>query len=1143
MFRTVPPLTLSPPQECSRKIGGFALVISLSLMAFILVLLLALTSFIQVESKNSTRTLTQLEARQNAMLALQMAIGQLQKTAGPDQRISARADINTSNTGNPNWIGIWDARAVDPSDPTQLIDSSSALEPSHATAPANNEPLVWLVNGAEDVNNGLSPDQPAVADPSSDNENIWLVQNLLGQSITESIKLQTSPIDESGNYAYWVDDLGIKASVQLTSSTPAPASGSDEHVQQLTTAPTFGSELISGFSDLFQLVHSSSSSADDFQQSLERVVFYDQLENLSAAGDRLTPENMAANFANIDTIGSYGVLADTLRGGLRRDLSYVLNNNTGLNTSPIATEVGSGVRIPFGNKDSNGFDRLPTPGPVGEIAPQNSWTGSEEVLPPTWDLVRSFLSNRPNSSGAMDPVAAPFPVLDNWNIEPSATHAILPIVTMVEFRFGMDISGANYSYAIEPNIVLCNPYNVTLNAADYSVVFTPIYSSAPSIPFTISPTTPAQSIPDLSFATHLGSSELAFNITDSLAPGEVKIYSLPADTFYNASSGGVISLSPGYSAASILIDTGVAIDPTLTASSTSKIELQEISQFHPKISLAVGHASAGNLPVPSITARYIETEPKRMDIKYDKDSPSTKQTKPFARMDGSMDPRTLITFRLSMTTPSNGYLTSGNQPGAQNHQLPGDHPARRSDGGTVSEVEAGMRSLIDSNPRAVISQRLGGWDNTPLYHFDSYRDADYTIPVSFDLIHAYWGGSIEGDGNGTSQVVLFDIPRANDPITSMGQLAQVNWGTGGKHPTYPLGNSYASIFYNANTPDFSFALNEALWDRFFFSTLPSTGLGNRPDELANTRLDYYDPQESTDLSALEGNQAYQLAASRLLIKGAFNINSTSVAAWTAFLGSIPLSDYAYELPLSGANTIDTDVRPYLRLRRTHGMDPTAHLNELYEWSGYRDISDDQIRAIADEVVNSIRQRGRPARSLAEFLNRDLNYPSDDTRNQKGILQAAIDTVMNQDDPTLSSDGQNALNDLPGIVGAPSLSNALIVEAALINADNPDAARGKLRATGAPGFVMQNDLITPLAPAMSARSDTFRIRTYGDARNSVTGKVSAKIWCEAYVQRVPEYVGGEAPETQTADLTAGSISDQFGRRFVVTHVRWLTENDI
>ncbi|MGE9291862.1 MAG: hypothetical protein ACQKBT_12760, partial [Puniceicoccales bacterium] len=79
--------------------------------------------------------------------------------------------------------------------------------------------------------------------------------------------------------------------------------------------------------------------------------------------------------------------------------------------------------------------------------------------------------------------------------------------------------------------------------------------------------------------------------------------------------------------------------------------------------------------------------------------------------------------------------------------------------------------------------------------------------------------------------------------------------------------------------------------------------------------------------------------------------------------------------------------------------------------------------------------------------------------------------------------------------------------------------------------------------MSARSDSFVIRTYGDARNPVTGEVIAKAWCEAVVQRLPDYLGGDAPETQPAELSGSPLSETFGRRYVATRIQWLTEQEI
>jgi hypothetical protein len=59
------------------------------------------------------------------------------------------------------------------------------------------------------------------------------------------------------------------------------------------------------------------------------------------------------------------------------------------------------------------------------------------------------------------------------------------------------------------------------------------------------------------------------------------------------------------------------------------------------------------------------------------------------------------------------------------------------------------------------------------------------------------------------------------------------------------------------------------------------------------------------------------------------------------------------------------------------------------------------------------------------------------------------------------------------------------------------------ATGAnkPGWVMQSDLLSPLAPVTSARSDTFTIRVMGESDAQFT----TKSWIELVVQRTPDYV--------------------------------------
>ncbi|MDP4609887.1 MAG: hypothetical protein NWT02_01710, partial [Opitutales bacterium] len=71
-------------QKSPTKNSGFALIIALSLMAFVLLLLLSITTLVQVEQQGAATGKAQLEAKQNALLALNQALGTLQAEMGPD---------------------------------------------------------------------------------------------------------------------------------------------------------------------------------------------------------------------------------------------------------------------------------------------------------------------------------------------------------------------------------------------------------------------------------------------------------------------------------------------------------------------------------------------------------------------------------------------------------------------------------------------------------------------------------------------------------------------------------------------------------------------------------------------------------------------------------------------------------------------------------------------------------------------------------------------------------------------------------------------------------------------------------------------------------------------------------------------------
>jgi hypothetical protein len=187
------------------------------------------------------------------------------------------------------------------------------------------------------------------------------------------------------------------------------------------------------------------------------------------------------------------------------------------------------------------------------------------------------------------------------------------------------------------------------------------------------------------------------------------------------------------------------------------------------------------------------------------------------------------------------------------------------------------------------------------------------------------------------------------------------------------------------------------------------------------------------------------------------------------------------------------------------------------WNSYRTLSTTEIELLAKKIVAEIRARG-PFLSMAEFVNRRLGPPGDLTN--KGALQSALD-----------QSGVNAVMEANASPVSPA-------DVAGFGWQNPGAVTPNT-GTGAPGEISQGDILSSIGSFATVRSDTFRIRACGDARDA-SGTVVARAYCEATVQRVPEYVDpGELPEA-AATLPANI---NFGRQFKVVAFRWLNPNEI
>jgi hypothetical protein len=140
----------------------------------------------------------------------------------------------------------------------------------------------------------------------------------------------------------------------------------------------------------------------------------------------------------------------------------------------------------------------------------------------------------------------------------------------------------------------------------------------------------------------------------------------------------------------------------------------------------------------------------------------------------------------------------------------------------------------------------------------------------------------------------------------------------------------------------------------------------------------------------------------------------------------------------------------------------------------------------------------------------------------GVLQSALDRTVNPPASLAPVSG------LPTIAGP---SSAL---------PWPPASQGHV-STLAPGWLSQADVLAVLGPVLTARSDTFLVRAYGDSANPATSVVEGRAWCEAVVQRVPDYVDAADPPEAAAGLR--ETNRIYGRRFQIVRFRWLSATEV
>ncbi|MCU0749839.1 MAG: hypothetical protein MUF13_09885, partial [Akkermansiaceae bacterium] len=218
--------------------NGFALVVTLSLMILLTVIAVGLLSLSAVSLRTAGQSSAMSEARANARLALLLALGDLQKHAGPDQRITAPGGILDPSAAHPHWIGTWDSWKAgsetsaddEPSQHATIADGgTSGLAPRYQPSRSGHF-RQWLVSGTDplalrSVDHARSGNLADSVSPAAAATSVTLVSTgSLGDAPdADKVKSGLIPLARQGGAAngpkagrigWWVGDESLKARVK-----------------------------------------------------------------------------------------------------------------------------------------------------------------------------------------------------------------------------------------------------------------------------------------------------------------------------------------------------------------------------------------------------------------------------------------------------------------------------------------------------------------------------------------------------------------------------------------------------------------------------------------------------------------------------------------------------------------------------------------------------------------------------------------------------------------------------------------------------------------------------------------------------------------------------------------------------------------
>lgn len=1184
--------------------SGFALVATLTMMILLTMLALGLLSLSTITLRASGSGSAQTLARSNARLAMMMAIGDLQKFAGPDQRVTANSSLlkatATASLANESWVGVWrtDGFVTDKIGTKMIRPSGSAyIDGRTSTAfDPKKQVLSWLVSGT-----GLDPAN------ALDSANSVEIRRGI-----KPVRAATIPVDShgKGRMAYWVSDESTKSKLNLAdpylSKQPDLANstegGYNRVVSPLSQDPT---------------VFFAGAAAASVEESA-KLLSNRQIE-ISSLGRGQGIESVKQKVREkIDdfTVYSRSVLADPVAGGMKADLSAYLEDGA-VNT--VGTLKGirdtDGIIADLPNRTQAG----PKYGMLRNwYALRNQITGSlkdrviGEQLPAT---------TAASSARITDPGAAFVKPL----IQPVMTEAVYYLRHVINTQ----TSPAKMVELIYPRVVLWNPFNTKLKTTGHIVHFDFRLSHNAKVSWNNALTGAPESKTlnlnlnfNYSYPQHLafylpatefepgealcftagGSSRItAYTAGDSdVRQNVLSATSNPADLkCYSREWPGNADLPTTFSPtnASITYDSNSSIIWN-TTNRTQGVQLHSLSGYSGAVKIPDLLSGSGPPVVRQISLdNYSRGNNGRWLVGY---SPTRLYQLTDAAA-GGVQPDSLLAFGARYRYL---YETYANRvQGGTNNEPWYAAPMIHQNIGAPNIHRWPMDNIFGLAYINVTGISGGSGNGPHLYAYGPIAQArqwsEWLDPEV--LAHRSSGGkyrtSVFTDASfSTSNTTypVYDLPSTSAPLVSLGALQHVQLSPFVWHPTQTIGQSFfppyipsrpvatsrsvaeESSLWNDKVKylsdsnyditgfdkiggatkdilfnDISFEVNQALWDRYFLSAIPRSGAtsawnGDSWDlntPLPNSRLKI-DPSISKNGSKSELTNFFRSSRS-LWLDGGFNVNSTSVNAWESLLRSF--RDITLPNRTGSAGSITGTAYAGVLVPEAGATKAIPPTDDKF-WNAYRKLTDDEIRNLATEITNQVRQRG-PFLGVSDFVNRRLVLTTDTKRGKhafSGVIQSAIDTVSGINDsrqagwtmPTKSaadSSFKYGADYWGGPIADPEKQNYEAYQ-------SPGLTGTLAEGVGAAGHINQGDILQQIGSVLVARGDTFVVRGYGEAQDA-SGTVTARAWCEAVVQRTPipidpdDSVGGLNPKSNAT----GAMD--FGRAFRIESFRWLSPDEV